>query len=268
MTATTLDDDLDRRLGVAREVIREAGQMAVDYFNRRESLAITRKGAQDLVSEADRRCEELIVSRLSAAFPCDGFLGEEGGAHDLDAEAIWVIDPIDGTHNFLTGIPFWCLSIGLVVNGEAVIGVIYHPANEELFSARHGRGAFLNEAPIRVSGETDVKRARIGVGFSFRRPVTEHVRAIERLLCAGCEYLRLGSGALALAYAATGRFDGYWERHINAWDVAAGLVLVREAGGWTSDFFTGNGLARGNEVLAATPALVEPLSRLTLFGAR
>ncbi len=259
--------DLDRRLDVAKSVILEAGGMAVGYFDRRDSLAISRKGVQDLVSEADRRCEELIVSRLAAAFPEDGFLGEEGGARNPTAGAIWVIDPIDGTHNFLTGIPFWCLSVGLVMNGEVVLGVIYHPAADELFSARRGGGAFVNDTRIHVSGETELTRARVGVGFSYRRAVADHVRALEALLSAGCEYLRLGSGALGLAYTAAGRFDGYWERHINSWDVAAGLALVREAGGWANDFFAGNGLVKGNEMLAATPALVEPLTRLTRFGA-
>ena len=142
-----------------------------------------------------------------------------------------MIDPIDGTHNFLTGIPFWCVSVGLVVAGELVLGIIYHPLAGELYSARSGGGAFLNGQPIKVSGETDLTRARICVGFSYRRPVAEHVRAVEALLSAGCEYLRLGSGALGLAYTAAGRFDGYWERHINSWDAAAGSVLVREAGG-------------------------------------
>jgi myo-inositol-1(or 4)-monophosphatase len=258
--------DLNRRLDVARSIVREAGAMAIDYFHRRDNLAITHKGAQDLVSEADRRCEEFIISRLAAAFPQDGFLGEEGGARNPGAGAIWVIDPIDGTHNFLTGIPFWCLSVGLVVDREAVLGVIYHPTADELFSARKGGGAFVNDTSIRVSGETNVTRARVCVGFSYRRPVTDHVRGVEALLTAGCEYLRLGSGALGLTYCAAGRFDGYWERHINAWDVAAGLALVREAGGWTNDFFAGDGLAQGGEVLAATPALVEPLARLTRLG--
>ncbi|HUG62681.1 MAG TPA: inositol monophosphatase family protein, partial [Methylomirabilota bacterium] len=226
-----------------------------------------RKGAQDLVSEADRRVEELIVSRLSEAFPEDGFLGEEGGTRNPGARATWVIDPIDGTHNFLTGVRFWCLSIGLVAAEKSVLGVIYDPQAEELFSARSGGGAFLNGAPIRVSGETDIARARICIGFSYRRTVAEHVRGVEGLLSAGCEYLRLGSGALGLAYAAAGRFDGYWERHINAWDVAAGLALVGEAGGWTNDFFASGGMAAGNEILAATPALAEPLKPLVGFGA-
>jgi myo-inositol-1(or 4)-monophosphatase len=259
-------DELDRRLAAAEAVVREAGGAASAYFAGRGRLAITRKGAQDLVSEADRRLEELIVARLSEAFPEDGFLGEEGGTRNAGAPATWIIDPIDGTHNFLTGIPFWCLSVGLVAGGRSVLGIIYDPEGGELFSARSGGGAFLNGAPIRVSGETDIARARICVGFSYRRSVAEHVRGVERLLGAGCEYLRLGSGALGLAYAAAGRFDGYWERHINAWDVAAGLVLVSEAGGWTNDFFAGGGMASGNEILAATPALAEALKQLVGFG--
>ena len=117
-----------------------------------------------------------------------------------------------------------------------------------------------------MSGETDLTRARVCVGFSYRRPVAEHARAVEALLSAGCEYLRLGSGALGLAYTAAGRFDGYWERHINAWDAAAGLVLVREAEGSANDFLANGGLTQGGEVLAATPALFEPLKPLTAFG--
>jgi myo-inositol-1(or 4)-monophosphatase len=258
--------DLDDRLAGAEGVIREAGKLAAGHFARRASLTIDRKGAQDMVSEADRACEELIVARLAKAFPQDGFLGEEGGLRNPDAEAMWVIDPIDGTHNFLTGIPFWCVSIGLVLKGTAVLGLIYDPSADELFSAASGGGAHLNGAPIKASAETDIARARVGVGFSFRRTVGEHVRVVESLLSGGCEYLRLGSGALGLAYTAAGRFDGYWERHINAWDVAAGLALVREAGGWTNDFFSGEGFARGNEILAAAPGLVEPLKLLTGFS--
>ena len=258
--------DLDDRLAAAEAVIRAAGRLAAGHFAGRAHLTIDRKGAQDLVSEADRACEDLIVAGLARAFPQDGFLGEEGGSRNPGAAAIWVIDPIDGTHNFLTGIPFWCVSVGLVVRGIAVLGLIYDPSADELFSAASGKGAFLNGAPIRVSGETDITRARIGVGFSFRRTVGEHVRVVESLLSGGCEYLRLGSGALGLAYTAAGRFDGYWERHINAWDVAAGLALVREAGGWTNDFFSGDGFTHGNEILASAPGLVEPLRRLTGLG--
>lgn len=164
---------------------------------------------------------------------------------------------------FLTGVPFWCVSVALVVAGEAVIGLIYHPAADELFSAVKGGGAFLNGAPMSVSGQTDIRRARMCVGFSFRQPVADHVRTIEALLSAQCAYVRLGSGALGLAYTAAGRFDGFWDRHTNSWDAAAGIVLVREAGGWVSDFLAGPALTEGNEILAATPALVPAISALT-----
>lgn len=258
--------DLDRRLEVATAVVRDAGRLAAEQFARRDRLEIDRKGAQDLVSEADRACEDLILAGLSREFPEDGFLGEERGSQNLDARAVWIIDPIDGTHNFLTGIPFWCVSAGLAVDGKLVLGVIHDPLADELYSARAGGGAHLDGQPIMVSGETDLTRARIGIGFSYRRPIADHVKAIEALLGAGCEYLRLGSGALALAYTAAGRFDGYWERHINSWDAAAGLVLVREASGRCNDLLAGDGLLQGGEVLAATPALFEPLQPLIGFG--
>jgi myo-inositol-1(or 4)-monophosphatase len=258
---------LDERLRAAEAIVREAGKLAVQHFSRRELLSVDRKGAQDMVSEADRACEDLIVAELSRLFPEDGFLGEERGMRNPDASALWIIDPIDGTHNFLTGIPFWCVSVGLAAAGELVLGVIYDPIADELYAARVKGGAFLNGQPIKVSGETDLTRARICVGFSYRRPVATHARAIERLLSAGCEYLRLGSGALALAYTAAGRFDGYWEQHMNSWDGAAGLVLVREAGGWTNDFRGAEHLTAGCEILASTPALVEVLKRLLAYDA-
>jgi len=156
--------------------------------------------------------------------------------------------------------------MGLVAAGALVLGIIYHPLKAELYSAREGGGAFLNGQPMRVSGEIELTHARICVGFSYRRPVAEHVRAIDAVLGAGCEYLRLGSGALGPAYTAAGRVDAYWERHMNSWDAAAGLLLVREAGGSTNDFLAGDGLAVGGEVLAATPALFDPLKKLVAFG--
>jgi myo-inositol-1(or 4)-monophosphatase len=256
------------RRDVAARVIRDAGALAADYFARRHALTIDEKGAQDLVSEADRETEELIVKRLSAAFPGDGFLGEEGAAQGLDAEAVWVIDPIDGTRNFVTGVPFWCISIGLVVGGRATLGLIYHPAEDELFLAETGKGAFANGAPVQVSGETDLKRARVCVGFNHRQSPAGHTGMLEALLSAGAEYCRLGSGALGLAYTAAGRFDAFWEAHLNSWDAAAGLVLVAEAGGFVNDFLADDGLTRGNEILAATPALAEPLKPLVGFGRR
>lgn len=242
-------------------MIQEAGHLAVSFYRRREALSIESKGVHNVVSEADRACEELIVRRLSLAFPEDSLLGEEGGLRQK-GPAIWAIDPIDGTANFLRGISHWCLSIGLVVGGEAVLGLILDPLADELFSAVRGSGAVLNGQTIRVSGETEMSKARIGIGFSYRRPVAPHASDIEALLNAKCEYSRLGSGALGMAYTAAGRFDGYWERHINIWDVAAGLAIVHEAGGRTNEYLAGDALVHGNEILAATPALFAPLEAL------
>jgi myo-inositol-1(or 4)-monophosphatase len=248
--------ELEERHRLALSVTRDAGALAAGFYHRRATLSVERKGLQDLVSQADRATEELIVANLSLNFPDDSFLGEEGGLRKR-GPMLWVIDPIDGTANFLRGIPHWCVSLGLVVENEAVIGFLFDPLTDEMFSAWRGHGAFLNGQAIRVSGESDLRRARIGLGFSYRCPVAPHARDIETLLDVGCEYSRLGSGALGLAYTAAGRLDGYFERHINLWDVAAGLVIVEEAGGRTNDFLTADVIATGNEILAATPALFD-----------
>ena len=250
--------EISERARLAETVIRKAGALAADYYSRRAALSIENKGVQDVVSEADRNCEELIVAALTRHFPEDGFLGEEGGLRS-EGKLIWVVDPIDGTDNFLRGIPFWCVSIGLVADRQALLGYIYNPVTEELFSAVKGGGAFLNGEAIRVSDTADVERARICLGFSYRRPVAPHARVVKALLDAHCEYSRLGSGALGVAYTAAGRFDSYWEHHINAWDVAAGLAIVSEAGGVTNDFLAGDGMQRGNEIFASTPALAPKL---------
>jgi myo-inositol-1(or 4)-monophosphatase len=250
--------EISERARLAETVIRKAGALAADYYSRRAALSIENKGVQDVVSEADRNCEELIVAALTRHFPEDGFLGEEGGLRS-EGKLIWVVDPIDGTDNFLRGIPFWCVSIGLVADRQALLGYIYNPVTEELFSAVKGGGAFLNGEAIRVSDTADVERARICLGFSYRRPVAPHARVVKALLDAHCEYSRLGSGALGVAYTAAGRFDAYWEHHINAWDVAAGLAIVSEAGGVTNDFLAGDGMQRGNEIFASTPALAPKL---------
>jgi myo-inositol-1(or 4)-monophosphatase len=253
--------DLLPRHRAGLDITREAGAFALEYYRRRASLPVERKGLQDFVSEADKETEKLIVRKLSAAFPDDSFLGEEGGFVEK-GPFLWVIDPIDGTANFVRGIHHWCVSVGLVADGKAVLGFLYDPVYDEMFSAFKGGGAFLNGEPITVSGTTDLASARIGIGFSYRRPVAPHVHDIEAALDAGCEYVRLGSGALGLAYTAAGRLDGYYERHINLWDVAGGLPILAEAGGIASDFMTGDYRTEGNELLAATPGLYDPLRRL------
>jgi myo-inositol-1(or 4)-monophosphatase len=256
------EGELDLRFHAAIGLVREVGQEAARQYRRREKLEIETKGLQDLVSEADRACEDEIVSTLNRLFPGDSFLGEERGLQNVGGDATWVIDPIDGTANFLRGIPLWCVSLGLIFRNAPVIGIIYNPVTDELYAAKRGTGATLNRSRIRVSTVTKLSDARMGIGFSYRRPVTPHVQAISALLEAHCEYSRLGSGALGMALTADGRLDGYWEAHINIWDVAAGLCIVKEAGGWTNDFMAGDVFRLGNPILAANPALAAPLSAL------
>jgi myo-inositol-1(or 4)-monophosphatase len=255
-------NEIEIRYWAALGVVQEAGRLAAEQYHRRSELDIERKGIQDLVSEADRACEDMIVSALQKLFPGDGFLGEERGAQNVGSPATWIIDPIDGTANFLRGIPLWCVSLGLHAGSDFVIGVIYNPITEELYAARQGKGATLNGKPIQVSQVRLLEDARLGIGFGHRRPVAVHTEAIKRLLDAHCEYSRLGSGALGLAFTADGRLDGYWEAHINSWDVAAGLCIVKEAGGQMNDFLNEDGLRKGNTVLATTPHLYAPLSAL------
>ncbi len=254
-------DGLERRFDAARTVAREAGALARHHYDNRAKLTVEVKGVQDVVSSADREVEDLVVRRLGETFPEDSFLGEERGG--TGAARLWVIDPIDGTANFLRGIPYWSVSIAYVVEGEIEIGIVFDPVADELFAARKGNGATRNGVAVSVSGCTDLTKATVGVGFSYRRPVADHVTVTRRLLDAHCEYRRMGSAALALAHVADGRSDGYWEAHCNSWDVLAGLALVREAGGWLNAFLDGDGLTQGNVVQACPPSLLGALSALT-----
>ncbi|MEP7060837.1 MAG: inositol monophosphatase [Betaproteobacteria bacterium] len=245
------------RFAFAQRIAREAGALAMSHYVTRTRLATESKGLQDVVTIADKAVESMLVERIAATFPDDVVLGEEGGfTNDYRGDAwLWVIDPIDGTANFARGLPLWCISIGVMHAGNAVAGVIYNPVTGELHAGGVDAPATCNGEPIHVSPIDDPHRARMGLGFSYRRDPAIHVAGIARLLAAGCEYSRLGSGALGMAYVADGRFEGYFEPHINAWDVAAGVAIVRAAGGWTNDFFADDGLRAGNAILAAAPGM-------------
>jgi myo-inositol-1(or 4)-monophosphatase len=254
--------DLDAREEALIAVAREAGALARELFSK--PVEITMKGKQDFLTEADGQVERLIVERLKARFPQDAFLGEEGGASG-EGDALWVIDPIDGTANFANRMPHFCVSIAFMSAGTLALGAICAPMYGELYRARAGNGAFLNDRPMRVA-DTDIKRAIVELGWSSRRPTRAYTSLVERVLATGATFMRAGSGALGLAYVADGRTHGYCELHINSWDTLAGLLLVREAGGWASDFLAGNGLTRGNAVLACAPALKEALVAATGVG--
>ena len=257
--------DLEHRLLAASAIALEAGALARRRFRDRPSaLAIAFKGPQDYVLASDAEVEALIRLRLHEAFPEDAFFGEEeGGALGRSGQGAWVVDPIDGTANFARGIPHYCVSLGYVRAGEALIGVIYDPAHNQLYAAARGRGATLDGEIIRVSGLGDIAQATVEAGWSTRVPHEAYVGVVARLKLAGAAVRRGGSGALALAYVAAGRMEAYVELHMNAWDALAGLVLVREAGGWVNDYLAGEGLTKGNAILACTPELAEVLGELT-----
>lgn len=255
--------EVSMRLSCARVAVRQAGSFALQHFRDR-SFVVENKGAQDYVSRIDRETEAMLIASLRRDFPEDAFLGEESGQHgaSLDGRCLWVIDPIDGTTNYVRGLPLWCVSVALVRDGEVMGGIIFNPVTDEFYEGCSGGGATCNGQPLHVSPVSDPAMARIGLGFSYRRPPAQHADCVRQLLEAKCEYARFGSGALGMAYVADGRFDGYWEAHINAWDVLAGLCLVREAGGWCNDFLGDGGLNTGNPILACTPGLTAFLQQI------
>jgi myo-inositol-1(or 4)-monophosphatase len=257
--------DLTSRYLAAQSVASEAGRLALGYLADRSRLQVEAKGPHDFVSAADRAVETLIAGRLAAAFPADSFLGEEshGATAPGSAGLLWAVDPIDGTANFVRALPDWCVSIGLLVEGRPEIGVIYVPALDELYAAQRGHGSFCAGAAIHVSDRTALAGATIGLDHSFDGSSAEHRAHIAALHAHGAEYRRNGSVAVSLTRVASGRLDGFIELHLNAWDVAAGIVLVQEAGGWTNDFFAGDGLEKGNPIIAATPGLRDELLTIT-----
>lgn len=259
------DTQISERFSAAQTIVREAGDLALGYFRDRRSLTVETKGAQDVVSDADRAVEAMIIDRIAARFPGDALLGEEtGGPRSWDgATPVWVVDPIDGTACFVSGIPVWCVSLALVAGGEIEIGVVYDPNAREFFAVRRGHGATLNGEPMRPSSATSFAEGTVGIGYSPRRAAAPVVEAIARLLAEGGMFQRNGSGALMLAYVAAGRLIGYYEAHINSWDCLAGLAMVREVDGWTNDFLAGDALIRGNAVAAAAPGLAEAMRRLS-----
>ena len=253
------------RFLVACFVAREAGSIAKRKFDGRPGLSLLNfKGHQDYLSATDAEVEQAIRSRLMTTFPTDSFFGEEGGG-SFDNN-VWVVDPIDGTANFVRGIPQFCISLAYVCDGAIAIGIIYDPMTDELFAAKRGGGATLNGEPIRVSGMADLSQSSIEMGWSTRKPLKRYIDAVENLMEAGAVVRRGGSGALALAHVACGRTDGYCELHMNSWDALAGLLLVQEAGGWINDFLADDGLKNGNLTLACSPSLSDGMLRLTGNG--
>jgi myo-inositol-1(or 4)-monophosphatase len=253
---------IERRADFCVELAESAGALALEGFLRQKDKVPGLKGPQDFLTETDEAVERHIRGRLADAFPDDGFLGEETG-WSAGRNAIWVVDPIDGTANFARSIPHFCVAIALVANGEVQCGAIVNPAVDDLYFARKDEGAQRNGEAIHVSPTTDIRATSFELGWSNRVPQARYINALTALLDAGSNVRRAASGALALAYVADGRSDGYAELHMNAWDCLAGLLLVREAGGVTGPFLSRGGLRNGGAVLAATPAVAPVLSAAT-----
>ena len=253
---------LQDRFDAACRLAAEAGEIALRMRPPPGAAAGSLKGHQDWLSAADGAVERFLSDNLAVLFPGDGFQGEEGGIARGGARR-WVVDPIDGTANYVRGRPRFCVSLALLDDAEALIGVIAAPALGETFTAMKDAGATLNGAPIRAAATDSLDRALVEVGYSSRLPFAEPLALAERLNAAGAMPRMGGSGALGLADVACGRLDAYVERHINLWDVAAALAILREAGAACSPFLANNGAVRGNAILAAAPALAEAISTIS-----
>lgn len=248
----TREQGLDLREKALLSLIREAGAVAQSAFEA-DTGGFEMKGPQDFLTVTDAAVEKLVRERLAGLFPEDGFVGEESGT--APGEAVWVVDPIDGTANFARRIPHYCISIAFAARNEILLGAIYDPAHDELYFARKGRGATRNGAAISVSPVADPQSACVEMGWSARVPNATYLEVVAKILAAGANIRRAATGALGLAYVADGRSDAYAELHMFPWDCLAGLLLVREAGGRVCDFLAADGLESGGRVLAAAPGV-------------
>ncbi|HWE73669.1 MAG TPA: inositol monophosphatase family protein [Stellaceae bacterium] len=244
-------------LKAAKGLIRDFGEV--------EQLQVSVKGPGEFVTAADLKAEKILRAELTKARPGYGFLLEEGGTvKGSDAHHRWIIDPLDGTTNFLHGIPQWAISIALERDDEIVAGMVYEPIRDEAFWAEKGVGAFVNDRRLRVSARRQMGDAVIGTGLPFRERGDHptYLKTLAAVMAATSGVRRPGSAALDLAYVAAGRYDGFWEFGLQPWDIAAGILLVREAGGHVTDINGGNDVLKTGNVLAANDYLHVPLAKL------
>jgi myo-inositol-1(or 4)-monophosphatase len=247
-------------LNVMIKAARAAGRSLVKDFREVENLQVSSKGAGDFVSKADIRAEELIRDMLMEARPTYGWLGEESKpVEGKDPTRRWIVDPLDGTTNFLHGLPHWAVSIALEHKGEIVSAVVFDPAKGELFWAEKGAGAWMNDQRIRVSGRTKMIESLYATGLPFggKSDLPDTLRDLARILPACSGVRRWGAASLDLAFVAAGRFDGYWERRLKPWDIAAGVLLVKEAGGFVEPINKDNNIVDDGEVICANEALFD-----------
>ncbi len=251
--------DWTDRARTAAEFAREAGILARGYFEDRSKLHVDRKGAQDWVSDADRNVELLIRERLAKAWPDDGIFGEEHAPKPGSSGFDWVIDPIDGTTNFVNGIPAWTIVIAGVSDNQTKVGVIHDPNVNETYFAIRGQGATLNGAPMQVALGQAIEDGTVAVGYSNRVAPRNVVPVVEALIDRGAMFHRNASGALSLAYVAAGRLLGYMEEHMNAWDCLAGQLLIEEACGRVEPQNASDMIRDGGRVVVGTPDVFDTL---------
>jgi myo-inositol-1(or 4)-monophosphatase len=261
-----VDNTMQDRYAVAQEVARRAGALALDYWRNRDRLAVELKGPQDFVSRADRDVEALIRRELAARFPHDRFLGEETAASfDGPIDRCWVVDPIDGTHNFLRGMPYWNVAIAYVENGRARIGVVLDPPSGELYRAERGGGAWCDDASgskrLHAAATSDLAGAYVALGHHDRVPDERYLEIRRRMMSAGISMRNFGSAALQLAHVARGRLDAFIELQLSIWDAIGGLLLVEEAGGYAAPFAPASATAKA-ECLACASGIAGELEAL------
>jgi len=263
------------RYAFARDLARKAGAVALDYWQQRAQLVVELKGPGDFVSLADREVEALIRREIAAAFPDDAFLGEEtaaqfGAAPLSDVDRCWVVDPIDGTHNFLRGIPYWNVAIAYVERGRAAIGVVVDPPHGELYHATRGGGAWCETAGgqstrLHAAATAALAGAYVALGHHDRSFTADYFAIRRCMMEAGVAMRNFGSAALQLAHVAAGRLDGFVELELSVWDAIGGLAIVDEAGGFTAPFMPPRPTAKA-ACLACAPGIAQPLVALTGVG--
>jgi myo-inositol-1(or 4)-monophosphatase len=247
-------------VNIAVAAAKRAEKIIVGACDKLDRLDRVAKGENDFATEVDKSAEVAIIDTIRHAYPSHGIVAEESGVH-AGSDTVWIIDPIDGTRNFMHGFPHFCVSIAVQVKGRLEHGVIYDPLRNELFTASRGEGAQLDGRRLRVAARNNLSEALIGTGFPFRNKglLPIYLKTFESIFtqCGGVR--RTGSAALDLAYVASGRLDGFWEFGLNLWDIAAGIVLIQEAGGLVSDFAGSENFVESGNVVAGNPRIFKQL---------
>jgi myo-inositol-1(or 4)-monophosphatase len=252
-------------LNLMIKAARKAGRSLVKDFREVENLQVSSKSAGDFVSRADIAAEEIIREELMGARPTYGWLAEESvEVAGADPTRRWIVDPLDGTTNYLHGMPHWAVSIALEHKGEIISAVVFDPAKDEMFIAEKGLGTFMNDRRLRVSNRSHMIECvfATGIPFAGRGPLPATLQDLARLMPACAGMRRWGAAALDLAYVAAGRFDGFWERELKTWDFAAGLLLVREAGGFVGPIRDGDNILERGSLIAANAEIFEPFAKI------